>query len=65
MKKNNVYVIMREYHKWEKNAENERVLMNLIDILIGDEPAEALGSNLKDIDVPEHLQKKFDEAMNC
>lgn len=61
MRKNNVYVIMREYHKWEKEAENERVIMNLIDILIADEPAEHLGSNLKEIDVPDHLQKQFDE----
>ena len=39
--------------------------MNLIDILIGEEPSEELGSNLKEITVPEHLQKQFDDAFEA
>lgn len=39
--------------------------MNLIDILIGDEPSEELGTNLREIDVPDHLQKQFNEAQEA
>ena len=56
---------MREYHKWETETANEPLIMNLIDILIGEEPSEELGSNLKEITVPEHLQKQFDEAIEA
>ena len=56
---------MREYHKWETETANEPLIMNLIDILIGEEPSEELGSNLKEITVPEHLQKQFDDAFEA
>ena len=56
---------MREYHKWETETANEPLIMNLIDILIGEEPSEELGSNLKEITVPEHLQKQFDETIEA
>ena len=56
---------MREYHKWETETANEPLIMNLIDILIGEEPFEELGSNLKEITVPEHLQKQFDDAIEA
>ena len=56
---------MREYHKWETETANEPLIMNLIDILIGEEPSEELGSNLKEITVPEHLQKQFDDAIEA
>ena len=58
----NAYVILREYHKWEPEAMCHPIIMNLIDILIGDEPSAELGSNLKEIEVPERLQKQFNEA---
>lgn len=56
---------MREYHKWETETSNELLIMNLIDILIGDEPSEELGTNLREIDVPDHLQKQFNEAQEA
>lgn len=58
----NAYVILRELHKWEKN---ERVLAaceNLVDILIRTE--EEIGKeNLKEIEVPEHLQEHFSKVL--
>ncbi|CAC5379280.1 unnamed protein product [Mytilus coruscus] len=39
VKEKNTYVIMREYHKWEPERMNHPAIMNLIDVLIGDEPA--------------------------
>lgn len=51
---------MREYHKWEPERMNHPAIMNLIDVLIGEEPAPE-HENLKDVQVPEHLQKKFIE----
>lgn len=56
---------MRDYHKWETETSNELLIMNLIDILIGDEPSEELGTNLREIDVPDHLQKQFNEAQEA
>lgn len=53
---------MREYHKWEPEETNHPMIMSLIDILIGDEPSEDLGTNLKEIAVPDHLQEQFTKA---
>lgn len=49
---------MREYHKWETVVANETAMMNLIDILIGDEPEKHL-ENLDQVDIPENLQEMF------
>ena len=51
---------MREYHKWEPDRMNYPTIMNLIDVLIGDEPAQH-HENLHEVEVPEHLQQKFTE----
>lgn len=60
IKEKNTYVIMREYHKWEPERMNYPTIMNLIDVLIGDEPEPHL-ENLHEVEVPEDLQKKFVE----
>ncbi|XP_067933658.1 protein HGH1 homolog [Watersipora subatra] len=58
----NTYIIIREYHKWEAETTIHPMIMNLIDILIGDEPSAEVGSNLKEISVPGHLQEQFNKA---
>jgi len=54
---------MREYHSWEKEKQIELPLMNLIDILIGDEPEPGLDTNLKKIDIPEKYQAVFEQEI--
>ncbi|KAL8602461.1 hypothetical protein ACOMHN_066312 [Nucella lapillus] len=58
VKEKNTYVIMRELHKWEMGGENDDSIMDLIDILIWDEPQEDM-EDLHKVDIPSHLQEKF------
>lgn len=60
IKEKNAYVILREYHKWEKDEKVRTVLEKLIQILISDEPEAGL-ENLHEVLVPEELSKKFYE----
>lgn len=54
----NIYVILREYHKWEQEKTILLACENLVDILIRTE--EEIGvDNLKDLDVPEEYKEKF------
>lgn len=55
MRKHNVYVIIREYHKWEPVKMNEPAIYNLIDVLIGDEPKEE-HANLRTVEIPPEVQ---------
>ncbi|XP_060604805.1 protein HGH1 homolog [Ruditapes philippinarum] len=61
VKDKNTYVIMREYYAWERKIDplNEIAAMNLIDILIGDEPTGDFGENLKEVDIPEDIKEDF------
>lgn len=58
------YEILREYHKWEAkvNKDNEALLAceNVVDILIRKEEEIGL-DNIKDVEVPEDIGKKFIE----
>ena len=51
---------MREYYAWERERVpvNETTAMNLIDILISDEPPNDM-PNLKEVDIPEDIQEQF------
>jgi len=64
LRKYNVYVIIREYHKWEheRAKANEPAIYNLIDILIGDEPKED-HANLRDVEIPPEVQNALDSAV--
>lgn len=53
-------MILREYHKWEKDERTMLVLEKLIQILISDEPEVEL-ENLHQVVVPDELSKKFYE----
>ncbi|KAL4222372.1 Protein hgh1 [Mactra antiquata] len=61
VKEKNTYVIMREYYAWERKQDpfNEISAMNLIDVLISDEPSEEFGENLKEVEIPEDLTDRF------
>lgn len=58
MKEKNTYVIMREYHKWEEHEANFHAIMNLIDILISDEPQQGM-EDLHTVDIPHDIEKKL------
>nr|CAG4651117.1 EOG090X08WK [Simocephalus serrulatus]SVE94340.1 EOG090X08WK [Simocephalus serrulatus] len=54
----NTYVILRELHKWEKDANVLAVLEHLVNIIIRYEH-EIGHDNLKDVEVPEDIAEKF------
>ena len=58
MKKNNVYVILRELFNWETDEEVKKAFGNVIQVLISDEPSESM-QNLKQVQIPDNV--KFDE----
>lgn len=60
LKEKNAYVILRELHKWEKVEDNLSTLMDLIDILIADEPQEGM-EDLHKVEIPLDIAKKFEE----
>ncbi|XP_072532624.1 protein HGH1 homolog isoform X2 [Salminus brasiliensis] len=58
MKERNVYPIMREFHKWEKEPQVISACEKLVQVLIGDEP-EAGMENLMEVDIPEDVEQKL------
>ncbi|KAK3532761.1 hypothetical protein QTP86_028136, partial [Hemibagrus guttatus] len=58
LKKKNVYPIMREFHKWEKEPHVISACEKLIQVLIGDEP-EAGMENLMELEIPEDVEQKL------
>uniref|UniRef100_A0A1A7XY50 Protein HGH1 homolog n=1 Tax=Iconisemion striatum TaxID=60296 RepID=A0A1A7XY50_9TELE len=61
LKDKNVYPIMREFHRWEKDAHVAAACEKLVQVLIADEPEEGM-DNLLEVDIPEELEKKLREA---
>ncbi|KAM3955096.1 protein HGH1 homolog [Aphomia sociella] len=60
LRKNGVYYVLREYHKWEKDPKALLTCENVVDILIQKE--EEVGTeDLSTVDVPEDMIKKFEE----
>ncbi|XP_065205553.1 protein HGH1 homolog [Planococcus citri] len=57
----NVYVILRELHKWETDHECLATCEDLVNILIRTED-EIGADNLLKVDIPEHLTEKFNES---
>ncbi|KAG9280115.1 hypothetical protein AMEX_G5721 [Astyanax mexicanus] len=58
MKQKNVYPIMREFHKWEKEPQVISACEKLVQVLIGDEP-EAGMENLMEVEIPEEVEQKL------
>lgn len=60
MRKNNVYVILRELFKWETDEEAKKACGNVIQVLISDEPESSM-QDLKQVQIPDDV--KFDEEL--
>ncbi|KAL2080062.1 hypothetical protein ACEWY4_023855 [Coilia grayii] len=58
LKNKNVYPIMREFHKWEKDPHVIAACEKLVQVLIGDEPEGGM-ENLMEVDIPEDVQQKL------
>ncbi|KOC65244.1 FAM203 family protein [Habropoda laboriosa] len=58
LREKNTYVILREYHKWEKNKNALLACENVVDILIRTEEEIGL-DNLKNVEVPSEYTEKF------
>ncbi|XP_077582009.1 protein HGH1 homolog [Stigmatopora nigra] len=61
LKDKNVYVIMREFHRWEKEPKVGCACEKLIQVLIGDEPEEGM-ENLLEVKIPEDVEEKLKQA---
>ncbi|XP_061687746.1 protein HGH1 homolog isoform X2 [Syngnathoides biaculeatus] len=61
LKDKNVYVIMREFHRWEKDPKVICACEKLVEVLIGDEPEQGM-ENLLEVNIPEHVEEKLKEA---
>ncbi|XP_038654616.1 protein HGH1 homolog [Scyliorhinus canicula] len=58
VKEKNAYVILREFHKWEKEPDVDAVCQKLIEVLISDEP-EAGMENLLEVAIPQDIERKL------
>ncbi|NXC06395.1 HGH1 protein, partial [Orthonyx spaldingii] len=52
------YVVLRELHAWESDPDALSACLNLIQVLIGDEPEEGM-ENLLEVEIPEDIQRRF------
>lgn len=59
VRKKNAYVILRELHKWERDAEAKAACESLVDILIRTED-EIGADNLKEVEIPDDIREKLD-----
>ncbi|XP_073678309.1 protein HGH1 homolog [Garra rufa] len=60
MNNKNVYPIIREFHKWEKDPHVISACEKLVQVLIGDEP-EAGMENLMEVEIPNDVEEKLKE----
>ncbi|XP_006635901.2 protein HGH1 homolog [Lepisosteus oculatus] len=58
LKDKNVYPIMREFHKWEKDPHVVSSCEKLVQVLIGDEPEPGM-DNLLEVNIPEDVEEKL------
>ncbi|XP_018541940.1 protein HGH1 homolog [Lates calcarifer] len=61
LKDKNVYPIMREFHRWEKDVHVTAACEKLVQVLIGDEPEQGM-ENLMEVEIPEDVEEKLKEA---
>lgn len=61
LKEKNVYFIIRELHRWEKDVYVGAACERLVQILIGDEPEQGM-ENLMEVKIPEDVEEKLKEA---
>ncbi|XP_036371873.1 protein HGH1 homolog [Megalops cyprinoides] len=58
LKDKNVYPIMRELHKWEKEPHVVAACEKLVQVLIGDEPETGM-ENLMEVEIPKDVEVKL------
>ncbi|XP_029907639.1 protein HGH1 homolog [Myripristis murdjan] len=58
LKQKNVYPVMREFHRWEKEPHVVLACEKLVQVLIGDEPEKGM-ENLMEVNIPEDVQEKL------
>lgn len=58
LRNNGVYYVLREYHKWEKDANVLLACENVVDILIRKENEIGV-DDLSSVEVPEHMKEEF------
>ncbi|XP_056130341.1 protein HGH1 homolog isoform X1 [Lampris incognitus] len=61
LKKKNVYPIMREFHRWEKEPQVLSACEKLVQVLIGDEPQQGM-ENLMEVQIPDEVEEKLKDA---
>ncbi|XP_071350306.1 protein HGH1 homolog [Trachinotus anak] len=61
LKEKNVYPIMREFHRWEKDVHVTAACEKLVQVLIGDEPEQGM-ENLMEVEIPEDVEEKLKES---
>ena len=60
IREHNIYLILREYHKWEKVREVQKAIEDVVDIIIKKEE-EINEENLKSLEIPEDLIERFNK----
>ncbi|KAM4741014.1 protein HGH1 homolog isoform 1-T3 [Anableps anableps] len=61
LKQRSVYPVLREFHRWEKDAYVGAACEKLIQVLIGDEPEQGM-ENLMEVEIPQDVEEKLREA---
>lgn len=61
LKEKNVYPIVREFHRWEKDVHVGAACERLVQVLIGEEPEQGM-ENLMEVTIPEDVEEKLREA---
>ncbi|XP_029008004.1 protein HGH1 homolog isoform X2 [Betta splendens] len=61
LKEKNVYPVIRELHRWEKDVHVAAACEKLVQVLIGDEPEQGM-ENLMEVEIPEDVEQKLQEA---
>ncbi|XP_026163883.1 protein HGH1 homolog [Mastacembelus armatus] len=61
LREKNVYPIMREFHRWEKDVHVTAACEKLVQVLIGDEPEQGM-ENLMEVEIPKDVEEKLKEA---
>ncbi|XP_022101965.1 protein HGH1 homolog [Acanthaster planci] len=55
------YIIIREYHRWEKEPSLQQPIENLIQVLIKEEPEPGMG-NLDEVEIPEDVARALEQS---
>uniref|UniRef100_A0A671XXP1 Protein HGH1 homolog n=1 Tax=Sparus aurata TaxID=8175 RepID=A0A671XXP1_SPAAU len=61
LKDKNIYYILREFHKGEKDVHVSAACEKLVQVLIGDEPEQGM-ENLMEVEIPEDVEQKLKDA---